>query len=651
MMNLTVVRAYVLLLAVLPMATAWAESEESEERTPPDNEACLNCHADADEVDEEYLVDKAHFTKGPHTEDNDVTCVGCHTKAAAVEDIEDHGDLGKASCEECHEIAEEVAAGAHGWKPAPGREQPTCLDCHGQPHQIAEVADPAAPVHPRNQTKMCGKCHNGDLLRAFSKDVHANLKGDKRDKAPSCGTCHGPHEVLAADLLHNAQFKRKLTRTCGSCHEEQWKVYRESIHGQALLEWNRAGSASCSDCHGQHGILPPDNPNSRTYKHHVSETCAECHADSRLIRRFKLKSDVVATYRESFHGRVQSFDDSAQSANCASCHDHHAVYPADDPRSTVHPDNLREACGKCHPGASRNFIMGKIHVPPSGQGNAWATMVRSAYLWIIALSCLGMLLHNVLDFRRKMKLRAKRLARDETVERMSLEARVSHAFFLTSFIALGYTGFAIMYPNAWWVSPIRWISSAESFRGLLHRVAGVIMITVTTWHVCVILFTRRGRKELGHLFPRLQDARDLVHNFLFFIGKREERPRFGRFGYAEKFEYWALVWGTFVMVVTGLILWFEEQSLQLMPLWMWEVFQIVHRYEAILAVASIIIWHLYHVLINPDEAPMSLVWLNGRIPIDELRELHPAEYDRLLKEGVIAADGRHAGDHDQGMVL
>ncbi len=100
----------------------------------------------------------------------------------------------------------------------------------------------------------------------------------------------------------------------------------------------------------------------------------------------------------------------------------------------------------------------------------------------------------------------------------------------------------------------------------------------------------------------------------------------------EKAEYWALVWGTAVMVVTGFILWFEDIATTFMPRWLWEVFAVVHLYEAILAVLAIVVWHFYYVFINPDEAPMSLTWLSGRMTHKELAKVHPEEYSQIQVE-------------------
>ena len=626
-------------LAIVPCLIC-VSSPSDAKRDPAElsNAVCLKCHADPDVVDDAFLVKEAAFQRGPHQSDNDVTCASCHSKAVEVEDLEDHGDLGKAQCDGCHDVAEELAKSTHAWKPTSGKKQPECRDCHGSAHQILFVSDPDSPAHHDNQIETCGSCHQGKTISMFRRDVHATLPPKKRKKAATCANCHGAHNTLPADLLHDPQFKQELARRCGECHEKEWTIYRESSHGAALFDYHRGGSASCADCHGSHGILAPTDWESKTNAAHVNETCASCHADARLIRRFNLKSDAVSTYRESFHGRAQRLSDQSQAANCASCHDYHGVFPVSDPRSTVHPTNLQKSCGKCHPGASENFLAGSLHVKDTYEDNRWAQLVRAIYLWIIGLTCLGMVIHNWLDFRRKIFLRRERIAALPHVTRMTREQRILHVFFFTSFIALSYTGFALIFPDAWWVAPVRVFSEAESFRSLLHRVCAVVMVIASLYHLATTIFTRRGRAELVEFTPRLRDFDHLRQNVLFFIGRRTERPHFGRFGYVEKVEYWALVWGTGVMVVTGFILWFKTASLSIMPLWLYNVFGVVHRYEAILAVLAIVIWHFYHVMVNPDEAPLSTVWIDGQIPVEELKERHPAEYERLVACGEIAPE-------------
>ncbi|MDH7512710.1 MAG: hypothetical protein QHH14_07180 [Clostridiales bacterium] len=107
---------------------------------------------------------------------------------------------------------------------------------------------------------------------------------------------------------------------------------------------------------------------------------------------------------------------------------------------------------------------------------------------------------------------------------------------------------------------------------------------------------------------------------------------FGRYNFIEKFEYWALGWSSLIMIFTGFFMWQVELSLRLFPLWVHDIFIIIHGYEAILAFLSISIWHMYNVHLNPEVFPMSKVWLNGRITGRELRLLHPLEYQKIAEE-------------------
>jgi cytochrome b subunit of formate dehydrogenase len=112
----------------------------------------------------------------------------------------------------------------------------------------------------------------------------------------------------------------------------------------------------------------------------------------------------------------------------------------------------------------------------------------------------------------------------------------------------------------------------------------------------------------------------------------EKEPEFGRYNFIEKFEYWAVAWGSFIMILSGFFMWKVELSLGLFPLWVHDIFVIVHGYEAMLAFLAVIIWHMYNVHLNPEVFPMSKIWINGKITGHELRTLHPLEYRKILEE-------------------
>jgi cytochrome b subunit of formate dehydrogenase len=110
------------------------------------------------------------------------------------------------------------------------------------------------------------------------------------------------------------------------------------------------------------------------------------------------------------------------------------------------------------------------------------------------------------------------------------------------------------------------------------------------------------------------------------LGRMVRRPDFGRFRYIEKAEYWALVWGTVVMVATGLLLWFPETLAG--PSWLVRVAENIHLYEAWLAFLAIVVWHLFYVLMRPG-IPGTFTALTGRMDPEELAHEHPEEYARF----------------------
>jgi cytochrome b subunit of formate dehydrogenase len=242
---------------------------------------------------------------------------------------------------------------------------------------------------------------------------------------------------------------------------------------------------------------------------------------------------------------------------------------------------------------------------------------------------------------------------DEVFLRMNLAERIQHWLLITTFFLLIVTGLPLFFFDFKFFKWLLPTGQAFYVRGLIHRGAAVVMIANLVWHVAYTAFTKRGRNNLRELLPRWKDARDAFelfwHNlgitrFLhrrgvmakFFAARPywlfQDPPRYGRYNFIEKFEYWALGWGSVVMIVSGFFMWQVELSLRFFPLWVHDIFIIVHGYEAMLAFLSVIIWHMYNVHLNPEVFPMSKVWLNGKITGKELRLLHPLEYEKIEAE-------------------
>jgi len=200
-------------------------------------------------------------------------------------------------------------------------------------------------------------------------------------------------------------------------------------------------------------------------------------------------------------------------------------------------------------------------------------------------------------------------------------------------VALVVTGFMLHYPDSWWVAAVRDLSSRVfELRGLVHRIAGVVLIAAGCWHICYLAFTPAGRGLFRDLLPRKRDLTDPWGVLKYNLGMSPEKPKFERFCYIEKAEYWSLVWGTILMGLTGMVLWFDNTSMGLLTKLGFDISRTIHFYEAILATLAIIVWHFYFVIFNPDVYPMSLAWLTGRVSERDMLEEHPLELERLKSQ-------------------
>jgi len=639
------------------------------------DEACLACHGQADfksdkgkdlSVRPEQHAASVHGILGCtdcHTNIKDfphpgpiqkVECSTCHTEEASDVPKSIHAALGEDACSSCHgnihettpvprkcaechaEEVKQLAGSIHGKAARAGDpDAPTCRSCHGTVHEISAANASASTVAKRNQTAACARCHAdaGFLQRhnipiahpveRYLQSVHGKAVLQGKD-GPVCADCHGSHGILPARDPQSSVSHWNVADTCGACHKEIAKTFKESVHGQAIAA-GAQDAPDCTSCHGEHLILAPSNPASPVFAANVSmETCGRCHGDAQLARRYNLPADRVPSYADSYHGLAQR-EGLLTAANCASCHGVHNIFRSSDPRSTVNPANLSKTCGNCHHGIAATASIGRVHVDiAEGPANPVVRWIRWTYLILIPLTLAFMVLHNLIDFLSKLIRPPARVPTGERVVRMNLWFRIAHWGVMLSFPVLVYTGFALKFPEAWWARPLLVWEEGAAFRGGVHRAAAVLLIAATLYHCVHLALNRRDRALLKSMLPQVRDVSDLLAVLRYNLGLSKNPPQFGKFNYAEKLEYWAFLWGTGVMAVSGLLLWFNNFALKHFPKWITDAATAVHWYEALLATFSILLWHFYLVIFDPLVYPMDLAWLNGKVPAEHYEHSRPA---------------------------
>jgi cytochrome b subunit of formate dehydrogenase len=595
-------------------------------------QSCTSCH------EEEH----AAFAGSVHEdllEIGEMNCLSCHSTHKDEEEI----DRFDGGCGSCHEGVEEVYRGSvHRFGRLHGNEgAATCADCHDG-HHVLGAHEEGSPTHPANIAEMCGECHGSEsvvtsnyvrlpiTLAHYQSSVHGQL-GEGGEPAATCTDCHGVHDLQHAQHAESLINHFNLAETCGKCHADETHEYTVSIHGQALAI-GISDAPTCNSCHDEHLTRSAADPDSETSPNRVArELCGDCHLDPDLNAKYGMTVGVVESYLDSYHGWAIDHGGNLV-ATCIDCHKTHEIRSPLDPASTIHPDNVTATCGTCHEGSNENFARSYTHASAlaARAPHDWARLI---YIGLISVVLGGMALHNLVVARYELMQHRMRRRAEEYVIRWTRAERMQHLVLLLSFTGLAITGFALRAPDAWWVQLIG-LSGREDVRANLHRALAVILTLASFYHIFWVTFTRRGRSSIAAIAPKWRDFVEFPQNMAFHLGLRKERPRHHRYDYTQKAEYWALIWGTVVMAVTGLVLWFPELFTSWLPAWSVRVSEVVHYYEAILAVSAIIIWHFFYVIFMPSEYPMSTIWLDGRMPAHEWKTMHADEYAELGPEQI-----------------
>lgn len=649
----------------LALAAAPATPEVTKPEPVPNSE-CLDCH-EAEFVprkkgqEPEWVgVRPELFAKSVHGKLN---CVDCH---ATITDPDHPSKLPAAQCGTCHDAeVKQYANSIHGMSHQMGAsDAASCASCHGT-HEMVPVKQLDSPVFKLNLPKTCGTCHDNAKMtkdyRMGQSDAAAHyldsIHGQALVKmglvvAPSCNDCHGVHDIKRSIDKDSRSNHANIATTCGTCHLGIEETYNASVHGQLLAKGDPQGPV-CTDCHSAHDIEKPANAH---FKQMSDQSCGKCHED-RLLH-----------YRDTYHGKAMALGQpnvATDVAGCYDCHGHHDVHPVSDPRSRLHADKIVGTCGQCHEGINVNFTKFQAHANPLDSVNY--PVLNKVFLFMTALligtfSFFG--LHTIFWLFRSiyLYLTDSKTFREAIVQqhkddvqytRFTPFERFLHLLVVTSFLLLVITGMPLKFYYTEWAKVIFNIIGGAAVARTLHHFGAIITFLYFFLHLVEVigsLWQRRrsirnpqtGRIEPMRLFravfgpdsmvPSFQDWHDFVAHQKWFFGKGP-KPQFDRWTYWERFDYFAVFWGIFMIGVSGLILWFPKLFTIVLPGWVINIAHVIHSDEALLAAGFIFTFHFFNTHFRIEKFPMDTVIFSGRISKTEMLHERKRWYDRLVAEG------------------
>jgi cytochrome b subunit of formate dehydrogenase len=582
-----------------------------------DNASCLTCHGDdADEIevtdadDEERLleaIDPHLFEAGVHAQ---LDCIACHTYI--VDSQEEHQKLEPATkpdCATCHTeiwetarqeaklsekprltvVMDNIRSYHESFHARPNPDNPdvanaTCHECHNT-HGFNV---PPAGTEERKEWRlstplMCGSCHDFSL-EEYEESVHGHLVLQEGNAdAAVCIDCHTSHDIGGTS---SSPVRLAITDQCGTCHEENYRTYRRSYHGK-VATLGYAYTAKCYDCHGSHGVLRVDDPDSMVHADHRLETCQTCHDE----RRPGMRTATAGFISFQPHAHAGDFE----------------RYP-------------------------QVWIVTRFMI---------ALLIGVfAFFWV----------HSGLWYYREWKerkegrivtyIRTDDLIADHAkhVQRFPLGWRIAHLVFALVTMTLVFTGITPMFAETGWAPAVARFFDGPQTLGLIHRVAATLFLGIFLIHFVYMMQKLLRDKDFrwfgpDSLVPNWKDLSDIIGMFKWFFGKGP-KPLFDRWTYFEKFDYWAVFWGVSIIGVSGLMLAFPHITATYLPGWVFNVATVVHGEEAFLAAVFLFTVHFFNNHFRPEKMPPpDIVMFTGSQSLEEFSHDHPAQYRRLVDSG------------------
>jgi len=549
---------------------------------------CGICHA---EQVSEYDA-SMHGTLHAEGDPDAPSCQDCHAKHATLDQDSPASPTYAMNvptlCGDCHRVGEQAATRIHAdvddivgsyEDSVHGRGlksglvvTATCADCHGA-HSEMPPENPDSTVNPANIAGTCGACHHG-IEEQFRESVHWTDDPITEDDHPTCQDCHASHTIMRTERVG---FRTLMMEQCGRCHTDEAETFFDTFHGK-VSRLGGEGVAKCYDCHGTHGILPPEDPNSMLSRDNVVETCGQCHEGSH--RQFAgYLTHATHHDRETYPWLFWSF------------------------------------------WGMTALLVGTL---------SFALLHSFAWVIRLLLNREEWQAHKELSQRRDQKF----------YRRFSRLQRTMHIIMMLSFFTLALTGMALKFSYMPWAQAVSNFLGGFDSMGFQHRVGAFGLLIVFILHAYDITHYKRRTKQTmwqiitgpDSIIFNGRDLKEFIQSIKWFFGFGE-RPTYGRYTYWEKFDYFAVGWGIIIIGTTGLVLWFPEFFTHIVPGWAVNVATIIHSDEALLAVGFIFTIHFFNTHFRPDKFPMDPVIFTGRVSVDELKYDKPGEYEEQLASG------------------
>jgi len=611
---------------------------------------CLQCHQDpglkmvraGEEIS--LYVDETHLDDTAHRK---VACAQCHIGATPSMERPCDTIVARVDCAVCH--AEQVAQyneSTHGTLAARGdQDAPSCLDCHGI-HDVRLKTDPRSSTYVSNVAALCAECHGeggaadrrytgdaGHMVENYAASVHGQAISESGlVVSANCTDCHTAHHVLPQDDRRSTIHRSRISETCSSCHQGIRETFITSIHFTGEADGD-IELPMCDDCHSSHEITRTD---ARGFMREIVATCGKCH------------QDVTESYFDTFHGKVVKLG-YTETAKCQDCHGSHDILPPEDPNSRLSRDNIVATCAECHEGSHRRFAGYLTHATHHDKDKypfIYGTWLLMTILLVGTFSFFG--IHTLLWLPRSIQaMRHARSLRSTSeasgakqYRRFERLPRYLHILIIISFLGLAMTGMTLKFSYLPWAQWISHMLGGFQGTGVIHRICALITFFYFARHIVDLIgrHRRSGRSfrqfitDRESMAPNGRDLKEFVQTMKWFVGVGP-RPRYGRWTYWEKFDYFAVFWGVGMIGFSGLILWFPEQFTLVLPGWFINVATIIHSDEALLATGFIFTVHFFNTHFRPDRFPMDPIIFTGRMSVEEFKEDRPREYEELVASG------------------